>query len=451
MLQSILSKSLIALVLSLPVMVVAKENPASSVLIENVRIFDGTSPTLSPASNVLVRDNLIAEISSQPIQLDNASNIVRIAGGGRTLMPGLIDAHYHVMMASIPLQVALGGPEGYLNLVGANAAERILMRGFTSVRDLAGPVFSVKQAIDEGLIKGPRIWPSGALISQTSGHGDYRSRTDLPRTPTSNLHFAERTGGAAIADGVDEVLRRTREQLMLGASQIKLAAGGGVSSIYDPIDVSQYTEAEFRAAVEAAENWGTYVTVHAYTPRAVQTAIRAGVKVIDHGQMIDRETAKMMAKQDIWISLQPFLDDEDAIPFPDGSVNRLKQLQMFLGTDEAYKLAIEYGLKIAWGTDTLFDAELTKRQGAQLAKMVRWFEPAEVLKMATSTNAELLALSGPRSPYSGKLGVVQEGALADLLLVDGDPIANIDLVADPENNFLVIMKDGRIYKNTVPE
>lgn len=442
-------KLLFALLVILPTLLLAQEERPSVVLIENVRIFDGVAPTLSPASNVLVRGNLIELISQEPITVSDDDHALVIAGDGRTLMPGLIDAHYHIMMASVPLSAALQGPEGYLNLVAAKSAEQTLMRGFTSVRDLAGPVFSIKRGIDEGLINGPRIWPSGAMISQTSGHGDYRSPSDLPRTPTSNLHFTERVGGAAIADGVDEVLRRVREQLMLGASQIKLAAGGGVSSLYDPIDVSQYTEAEFLAAVEAAENWGTYVTVHAYTPRAVQTAIRAGVRVIDHGQMIDRETAEMMAEHGTWLSLQPFLDDEDATPFPDGSINRIKQIQMFQGTEQAYALAIEHGLKLAWGTDTLFDAQLATRQGAQLAKMVRWFEPAEVLKMATSTNAELLALSGPRNPYPGKLGVVQEGALADLVLVDGDPIADIDLVADPENNFLVIMKDGRIFKNSI--
>ena len=154
-----------------------------------------------------------------------------------------------------------------------------------------------------------------------------------------------------------------------------------------------------------------------------------------------------MQENGIWWSMQPFLDDEDAIPFPEGSPNRKKQLQMSSGTDNAYKLAKKYKIKLAWGTDTLFDAKLARRQGAQLAKMVRWFTPAEVLTMATRTNAELLALSGLRSPYPGKLGVVEEGALADLILVNGDPIADINLVADPENNLLVIMKDGKIYKN----
>ena len=199
---------------------------------------------------------------------------------------------------------------------------------------------------------------------------------------------------------------------MQGATQIKLAAGGGIISNYDPLDVSQYTETELHAAVEATEDWNTYVTVHAYTPRAIQKAIRAGVKCIEHGQLMDEVTAKIMAEKGIWLSMQPFLDDEDAVPLPKGSANHAKQLEITRGTDTAYALAKKYNLKTAWGTDSLFDAKLATRQGAQLAKMVRWYTPSEVLKMATSTNAELLALSGPRNPYQGKLGVVEEGALA---------------------------------------
>lgn len=425
----------------------AAQTPSPTiVLFENVKVFDGKSSKLSAPTNVLVRGNKIEKISSTPIPVNKRADTLIINGEGRTLMPGLIDAHFHMMMTATPLQVALNGEPGYLNLIAAREAKNTLLRGFTSVRDLAGPVFSIKRAIDESLIEGPRIWPSGAMISQTSGHADYRSLNELPRTANSHLHHSEVTGGAAIADGADEVLRRTREQLMLGASQIKLAAGGGVSSNYDPLDVAQYTEAEFRAAVDAAENWGTYVTVHAYTPRAIQTAINAGVKVIDHAQLIDEATAKLAAKKGVWLSLQPFLDDEDANPQPEGSANRAKQLQVTQGTDTAFALAKKYNIKVAWGTDSLFDAKLTARQGAQLAKMIRWYTPAEVLMMATSGNAELLALSGPRNPYPGKLGVIEPGALADLLLVDGDPLADINLVADPEKNFLVIMKDGKIAK-----
>jgi imidazolonepropionase-like amidohydrolase len=298
------------------------------------------------------------------------------------------------------------------------------------------------------VLPGPRIWPSGATISQTSGHGDFRSAShDIPAGPGRGVHFTERLGFTSVADGRPEVLRAVREQLMKGASQIKLMAGGGVASDYDPLDVTQYTPDEMRAAVEAAASWNTYVTVHAYTPRAIQQAIEAGVKCIDHAQLADEKTARMAAKAGVWWSMQPFLDDEDAIPFPEGSANRAKQLEMTAGTDTAYALAKKYDVKLAWGTDTLFDPDLAKKQGKQLAKMERWFTPFEALRMATSNNAELLAMSGPRSPYRGKLGVVEEGALADLLLVEGNPLEDLSLVSQPETSFVVIMKDGRIYKN----
>lgn len=428
----------------------AQEITPSSVLFENVRIFDGTSKALSPASNVLVRGNLITRISREAIPVDRKSGVRIVKGGGRTLMPGLIDAHWHATMAVLPESVMMTADDGYLALVAGREARNTLMRGFTTVRDLSGPVFGLKRAIDTGVVEGPRIWPAGAMITQTGGHGDFRMPYEVPKALGAPLSHAEVGGSSAIADSPDEVRLRAREQLMKGAVFLKLAAGGGVASNYDPLDASQYTETEFRAAVEAAENMGTYVTVHAYTPRAIQTAIRAGVRCIDHGQLMDEATAKLIAEKGIWLCLQPFLDDQDAAPFPEGSTNRAKQLQMHKGTDTAYALAKKYNLKLAWGTDVLFDAKLAARQGAQLAKMTRWFTPAEVLVMATATNAELLTLSGPRNPYPGKLGVVQEGALADLLLVDGDPIANLKLIEDPAKNLLVVMKDGRIYKNSLP-
>lgn len=427
----------------------AQPAPAS-VLFTSVRIFDGKSSQLSGPSNVLVRGNRIEKISADPIATDRSANTKIIDGRGRTLMPGLIDIHAHMAMSVVPLALALTADTNYTMLRQGKAAGEMLLRGFTGVRDVAGPSFGLKRAIDEEVLPGPRIWPSGAAISQTSGHGDYRSTQDLPRMPSDPAHLTERRGFAAIADGVPEVLRRTREQLMLGASHIKIMAGGGVSSSYDPLDVRQYTEDEMRAAVDAADAWNTYVTVHAYTPKALQQAIRAGVKCIEHAQLMDEATAKLMAEKGIWLSLQPFLDDEDAVPFPAGSESRKKQLQMVAGTDNAYKLAKQYKIKTAFGTDTLFDAKLATRQGAQLAKLTKWYTPAEVLAMATGTNGELLMLSGPRSPYPGKIGVVEEGALADLLLVQGDPIADINLIADPEKNFVVIMKDGKIYKNAVP-
>ena len=423
--------------------------PAAAVLFENVRVFDGRSERLTAAQNVLVVGNRIHAISPGAIAPPAGATLTRIAGGGRTLMPGLIDAHAHMAMSVVPLRLLATADPNYSQIVQARAAGEMLMRGFTSARDLSGPTFGLKRAIDEGHVPGPRIWPSGAGISQTSGHADFRTHLDLPRVAGTPAHHSERYGFAVIADGPDEVRRGVREQLMRGASHIKVMAGGGVSSDYDPLDVQQYGEAEIRAAVEAADQWGTYVTVHAYTPKAIQAAIRAGVKCIDHGQLADEATAKLMAEKGIWWSLQPFLDDEDATPFPQGSANRAKQVQMMAGTDTAYQLAKKYRIRTAFGTDTLFDARLASRQGAQLAKLVRWYSPAQVLKMATGDNGELLALSGLRSPYTGRIGVVEPDALADLLLVDGDPIANIRLVEDPAKNFVVIMTDGTIYKDTL--
>ena len=419
-------------------------------LFQNVRIFDGKNAALSAPSNVLVIGNTIARISVNPITVDANANVRVIAANGRVLMPGLIDAHWHAFMAATPQPLLMTADASYLHLLAARQAEATLMRGFTTVRDLGGPVFGLKRAIDEGVMIGPRIYPSGAFISQTSGHGDFRFSFEVPRTLGGPLSHSEVEGVAAIADSPDEVRLRAREQLRQGASQIKLMAGGGVASPYNPIESTQYTEAEIRAAVEAAENWGTYVTVHAYTPRAIRQAVAAGVKCVEHGQLIDEPTAKLLADKGIWWSLQPFLDDEDASPLVN-PVSQKKALEVFAGTDNAYKLAKKYKVKTAFGTDALFDARVASRQGAQLAKLLRWYTPAEALKIATADNGELMALSGFINPYPGKLGVVEEGALADLLLVDGNPLENIKLIEDPDKNFLVIMKDGRIYKNALPQ
>src|SRR6185437_6043243 len=267
-----------------------------------------------------------------------------------------------------------------------------LLRGFTTVRDLGGPVFGIKHAIDEGAILGPRIFPAGGFISQTAGHGDFRMPNEVPRGVAGQLSYTEIIGAAVIADVEAEVLRGAREMLRRGASQLKLMAGGGCASAYDPLDVAQYTEAEMRAAVQAADNWGTYVTVHAYTPRAIRTAVDAGVRCIEHGHLIDDETAAMLAEKDIWWCLQPFLNDEDAVPLP--PANQAKFQEMAAGTDTAYELAIKHRVKLAFGTDTLFDPKLATRQGAQLAKLTRWYTPAEVLQQATFRNAQPL----PRTP-----------------------------------------------------
>jgi len=424
--------------------------PFTTILFTNVRIFDGKNPQLRGPLNVLVRNGKIERVTTDAIPTDR-SGLTRIYNGeGTTLMPGLIDAHWHTMMARPSPAVAMQSDFGYLNLLASAEAGATLMRGFTTVRDLGGPAFGLKQAIDEDLVAGPRIFPCGAMISITGGHGDFRAPHELPRAPSDVLSRTETLGATLIADSPDEVRRRTREELLKGATQIKLTAGGGVASPHSPLDVSTFTVEELRASVEAAENWGTYVTVHAYTPQAIRRAIDAGVKCIEHGHLTDEATMQLMAEKGIWLSTQPFLENMAAM-FPPGTPQFEKMQAVVVGTPNVYTLAKKHGVKTAFGTDILFSQAMASRQGAMLTAITRWYSPAEALIMATGTNAELLALSGLRSPYPGKLGVIEEGALADLLLVNGDPIANIALIEDPDENFVVIMKNGRVYKDTTPK
>ena len=411
--------------------------------ITNVNVFDSVGGRVDGPFDVSIGEGTITSVGPAGREEPGSGGL---DGTGKTLIPGLIDAHWHTVFTTVPAVVAGTGEIGYVFARAVVGARDTLMRGFTTVRDLGGPSFGIKQAIDQGSIPGPRIYPSGAFISQTGGHGDFRLPNEIPRGVAGHLSYSEIIGAAIIADGEQEVLRGAREVLRRGASQIKLMAGGGVTSDYDPLDVSQYTEREIRAAVDAAGNWGTYVTVHAYTPRAVRAAIAAGVRCIEHGQLLDEGTVALMAENGIWWCLQPFLDDEDAPAL--AGPNRAKFLQMTAGTENAYNLAVKHQVPVAFGTDTLFDAKLATRQGAQLAKLTRWFSPAEVLQQATVRNAELLALSGPRNPYPGRLGVVLEGALADLILVDGDPVADISLIARPQDSFLAIIKGGQLVRGS---
>jgi imidazolonepropionase-like amidohydrolase len=439
-------RSIIAAVLAWSMSGAAAAQTPAEVLLRDVRVYDGRSESLTAPTSVLVRGNRIAAIG--PAAVPTASDPTIVQGEGRTLMPGLIDAHWHTMLIRPTPEQAIYGDIGFTNLVAGAEARATLLRGFTSVRDMGGPSFGLKQAIDGGVVVGPRIWPSGAMITITSGHGDFRLTSELPRDGSRPLSRMEQIGGAMVVDSPDAVRQRVREQLMLGASQIKLTGSGGVSSPHSPLDVSTFTPEELQAAVDAATNWGTYVAVHAYTPTAVRRAIDAGVKVIEHAHLIDDATASYMAEKDVWLSTQPFLAEEGT-PFQTGSSQYLKKQAVVAGTDIIYGLVRKHGIKTAFGTDILFSESQARRQTVLLASLTRWFTPAEILRMATSTNGELLALSGLRSPYEGTTGVIEADALADLLLVEGDPIENIRLIEDPERNFRVIMKVGVIYKNSL--
>lgn len=442
--RAFLRGALIGLAFASPAL--AQDTNPNVTLFTNVNVFDGVSEALIENANVVVTGNKISAVSREPLAVAGGKVI---DGGGRTLMPGLIDAHWHTMFNWSPISNTLGSSFGYLNIGAAKKSEDTLMRGFTTVRDVGGNSFSVKRAIDEGLVVGTRIYPSGPYISQTAGHGDFRGPNDVPTNPGTALDYQQRVGNTLIANGVPEVILRTREALRMGASQIKGMGGGGVSSLYDPLDVTEYTFEEAKAMVDTAKSWNTYVAVHINTKEAIKMWVEAGALSMEHGFFIDEETAQLMAEKGVWWSMQPMdAEGEDAFAF-ESPISTAKYKDLVSKLDTAVAAAKKYNVKTAFGTDLLFDPELAKKQGKFLAKLKKWYTPYEALKMATHDNAQLLKLSGPRDPYPGELGVIKEGALADLILVDGNPLENLDLVADAETNFVIIMKDGVIYKNTL--
>ena len=426
----------------------AAQDGPTRVLFTNVNVFDGVSDQLQNSMNVLVEGNLIAEVSESSI---SAAGATVIDGGGRTLMPGLSDAHAHITMVRDPLTLMNDLHWAYTGALIAREAERMLLRGFTTIRDLGGPSYGIAQAIDAGEVPGPRIFPSGQLIGQTSGHGDFRSYNDPhPRDRASRSN--SELQWSFLADGADEVRVRAREVLRLGATQIKVMVGGGASSPYDPLDVTLYTVEEIRAAVEAAEGFGTYVTVHSYHDESVRNALEAGVKSIDHGTLITSgETMEMMNEMGAIYTPQAFIfsPTEEQIAAADPATVA-KGAPLRENLDTSMRLARDHGVKIGFGVDSFGSAELLAFQNLEFGRRLRWFSSVEILRQATSVNAELFALSGARSPYQeGPLGVVQVGAYADLLLVEGDPTQDVTILEDYENNLRIIMKDGVIYKNTL--
>lgn len=424
--------------------VLIAQEPEPVTLFTNVNVFDGVNEKLISNANVVVTGNMITAVATEPLAVAGGRVI---DGGGRTMIPGLTDVHWHMTMAEVPQATILTGDVYEIAARAVPTAERTLMRGFTTVRDIGGNSFSIKKLIDAGVIIGPRMLVAGPPITQTGGHYDYRLPHEVPAAST--LDYWGRTGFFVIADGMPDVRQRAREVFRMGASQIKIAAGGGVASIFDPLDVRQYSLEEMKAFVDVAESYNSYVAAHVFTDEAVQMAVQAGIKSIEHGMLIGRETLEMMKENGVWLSTQALLDDEDRMVFPTQSSTD-KWLVATAGTDNVYKLAKEIGVKIGFGTDAIMDPVMATKQGKYLSKLSRWFTPYEALKMATSDNAELMEMAGPRHPYQeGPLGVIQEGAYADLILVEGNPLEDLDLVADPENNFVLIMKDGVVYKNTL--
>ncbi len=442
----------------------AAQEEQPQTLFTNVHIFDGVNEARIENANVLVEGNLIKTVSTDAIDAPNATVI---DGGGRTLMPGLIDGHAHVMINNDfgPVEHNMTPYDIAYNSV--IVMDRFLQDGFTSVRDMGGPAFGLARAIDTGTIVGPRLYPSGAFISQTSGHGDFRDRADPGYSPNDagDLSNFERMGIGTVADGVPEVLKAVRLNLRNGATQIKIMGGGGGSSRFDPIDTTQYSEDEICAGVEAAADWGTYIAAHTFNDRSVNRLLDCGVKSFEHGFFISEETMKRIAEEGAYVVPQMWGISPDLAKNPLMPPEKVP-LVSELGKQYADfgRNLLKNGVKVVFASDYVGkfeDAERARRY--EIWWRTQTFDSNfEVLKQMTSTAGEMLALSGPRNPYKdGKLGVIEEGAYADILLVDGNPLEDITVIggntawfdADPEwkpiETMNVVMKDGVIYRNTL--
>ena len=438
-------------VLALTAALVLSVNPAfaqdapSQILFANVNVFDGMSEQLIENAKVLVEENLIKSVSSQAIDVNGAEVI---DGGGRTLMPGLIDAHVHLMW-NVPLAALFTTPPDYLHALAIAEGEATLMRGYTTIRDISGSVFGIKRAFDEGFLTGPRIYGSGPGIGMTSGHVDFKHNTDQPRI-LGGLAWGdtEHSGMAVIADGVPEVLAAARLSFRKGAHFLKTYTGGAVSGLYDPLDIAEYSYDEIKALVDEAERWNTYLAVHCYTDKAVRRSVEAGAMSIEHATIITEPTMKLLVEKGAYLSTQTGVYLQE--PAADWNEDqKAKQLMAKNGLDNMMKLAKKCKAKIAIGTDLVGAPSEKAKQVYELTNRLQWFTPFEILNQATVSNAELMSWSGPRNPYPGKLGVIEEGAYADILLVNGNPLEDLALFNDPDQSLALIMKDGRIYKNTV--
>ena len=410
---------------------------SQTVLIENVRIFNGVDHKLKPG-HVLVVDGIIEKVSKDRIESPAGARV--IDGGNRVLSPGFIDLHTH-LAGQNPRSMEKYHP----TVAGANAAamaKHYLDSGFTTIRDAGGTHPDFARAIEAGVIYGPRLFPSGAVISQTAGHGDFRAPHDPHPTLVGGTPYLE-SGSSILADGVDQTLMAARENLKAGATQIKIMGGGGVMSEFDPIHSLQPSPDEIRAAVQAASDWGTYVLAHAYTSAAIERLVVNGVKCIEHGLLIDDKTAKLVADKGVVISTQLviFRTLQD---LPGISERNLGKLEAVLaGQENLIRLIKKYGIKTGFGTDfiqggyTMLTREFTER--------AEYWTHAEVLVQATSESAEIIRMIGKLNRW-GNFGEIREGWVADLLLINGEPLEDISVLRNPETGLALIMKQGEIVK-----
>lgn len=440
-----LRKLAMIIVFSIIAACAVKAQSTTTILIKNANVFDGTSDKLQMGQSVLIEGNQIKKIAPT---IDAPEGATVIDAEGNTLTPGFIDIHTHLQFNVSEPELLASTPD-YLAALSLYEAEKTLMRGFTSIRDVGGAVFGVKKAIDEGYFPGPRIIASGPPLSMTSGHGDFRHSTTLPRLLGGSSHSEiEILGVTVFADGIPEVLSASRMNMRSGAAFLKMFVGGAVTGIYDPLDVVEYSYEEVKAAAAEAKRWNTYLSVHTYTDQATQNAINAGAKTLEHCNLISEETVKMAVKKGCYISVQTYVFLAPPTPsFTPAQKARLKEAAE--GLDNLLKLCKKHKAKVSFGSDILMSLELKKNLNKEFTYRQKWFTNAEILKQATAINGEILQLSGPRNPYPGKIGVIEENALADILIVKGNPLEDISILTKPEENLLLIIKDGKIVKNVM--
>jgi imidazolonepropionase-like amidohydrolase len=410
-----------------------RSNPAA-IILANCAILDGTRAERREDHHVLIEDGRIGEVSDRPLKSAAAETIdLR----GRTLMPGLIDAHVHVLAVDLALARLAEEPLTLTTLRAGRVLEGMLRRGFTTVRDAGGADGGLAEAVAQGLVPGPRLFPSGRALSQTGGHGDLRPRT---RSVTSCACCEYGAGLSRIADGVAECRRAARDELRKGATQLKIMASGGVASPYDPVGNVQYSHEEMRAIVEEAQGWHTYVLAHAYTPEAIGRAVRNGVRSIEHANLIDRETAELVAAAGGFVV--PTLVTYDCLHrfgrdlgFPEVSLDKLAEVrEAGLRSLEIVQAA---GVPIGYGTDLL--GPMHKYQTREFVLRAEAMTPFDIIRSATIVNAALLH-------REGELGVVAPGACADLIALDGDPLADIAVLDGEGEHLAMIIKDGAFHK-----
>jgi imidazolonepropionase-like amidohydrolase len=404
-------------------------------IFRNARIFDGRSRELQDGLSVVVRDGLIEEVSAAPVQPPDAQ--IRDCAG-KTLLPGLIDAHVHIIANRVDLSAGKQWPS-FVHAQSRIILEGMLARGFTTVRDAGGADAGFARAIDEGYFRGPRLIIAGAALSQTGGHGDMRSTLKGPGEISN-----DKIGSviARIADGVSEVRAAARDELRKGAHVIKVMASGGAASVTDPIESLQYSGEELRAIVQEAEAWNTYVMAHAYTPHAIQAVVRAGARTIEHGNLIDAETAELMREHGVYlvptlVASNILTKFADKYGFSPQSMRKIAQVRD-RGL-ESLSISRAAGVKVGFGTD-LLGFELHPYQGEEFTLRAQVEDTVDTLISATSINAEMMMMAG-------KMGVLAAGAYADLLVVDGDPTVDPTVFTRRGDNIDVIMKGGEFFKD----